>query len=443
MFSTTDTIVAIATPSGRGAIGVVRLSGPLSREIGAKLLDLPHPLHARHATLARLSAQDIRDQVVATLFTAPASYTGDDVLELSAHGSDVVLHAIVSAAISSGARLAAPGEFTLRAYLNGRLDLVQAEAVADLIDAVTPLQAVSAFDQLNGTLTAAVESIERELFDLEAELEASVDFPDEGYHFIDPHAVGSRVAAVIERIDRLLASADRGRLIREGARVVLAGVPNAGKSSLFNALIGTRRSIVSGRPGTTRDMVAETVDLSGVRVTLVDTAGIAGSADEVEREGIELARRAIADAAVVVMVSDSSRPRLEPEGDMPPPDRRIDVGTKADLGRQWSDERCVFVSALTGEGVDVLASRIRAMLVGEENMKDTPAVSNVRHATLLRNARDVLVELTEAILAGRAPSEEFVLIDLQTARRCLEEVTGRRTDDDLLAHIFSRFCIGK
>lgn len=443
MFSTTDTIVAVATPPGRGAIGVVRISGPLSRAIAARLLQLRRPLRVRYATRTHLQSATVQDDVVATLFAAPASYTGDDVLELSAHGSDVVLQGIVTAAVEAGARLAAPGEFTLRAFLNGKVDLIQAEAVADLIEAVTPLQAIAAFDQLNGTLTGAIASIERQLFELEAELEASVDFPDEGYHFIDPHAVGVRVGGMIDQIDRMLAGAGRGRLIREGARVVLTGVPNAGKSSLFNALVGARRAIVSEQPGTTRDMVVETVDLAGLRITLVDTAGLGESADDIEREGIGLARAAIADAALVVAVSDSSRSRVLPDLNPLQPFRRIDVGSKADLVRQWSDPDCLFVSAVTGEGLDALTARIRHMLLGEENMKDTPAISNVRHIGLLQTARDGLTELKAEILAGTAPSEEFVLIDLQAARRCLEEVTGRRSDDDLLAHIFSRFCIGK
>ena len=443
MFSTTDTIVAIATPAGRGAIGVVRISGPLSRPIAARLLQLRRPLRVRYATRARISSGNVQDDVVATLFAAPFSYTGDDVLELSAHGSDVVLHGILTAAVEAGARLAAPGEFTLRAFLNGKVDLIQAEAVADLIDAVTPLQAVAAFDQLNGTLTGAIAAVERQLFELEAELEASVDFPDEGYHFIDPLTLGARVGAVIDQIDRMLAGAGRGRLIREGARVVLTGAPNAGKSSLFNALVGARRAIVSEKPGTTRDMVAESVDLLGLRITLVDTAGLGEASDEIEREGIGLARGAVADASLVVVVSDSSRSRILPELEPSQVYRRIDVGSKADLVRQWSDPDCLFVSTVTGEGLDALAARIRDVLVGEEIMNDTPALSNVRHIRLLQSARDGLAGLKAAILAGSVPSEEFVLIDLQAARRSLEEVTGRRTDGDLLAHIFSRFCIGK
>lgn len=442
MFSTTDTIVAIATPPGRGAVGLVRLSGPLSLGIGARLLRLSRPLRPRYATRAQVAARGVRDEVIATYFPAPASYTGDDVLELSAHGSDVVLQSILAAAMDEGARLAAPGEFTLRAYLNGKLDLVQSEAVADLIDAATPLQAASAFDQLNGTLTTSLAAIDQDLFALEAELEASVDFPDEGYHFIDRDVVSSRVSSVIDRIDRVLAGAARGRLIREGARVVFTGVPNAGKSSLFNALVGARRAIVSQTPGTTRDLLVETVDLGDLRVTLVDTAGLADSADEIERAGIALAREALADATVVVVVSDSSRERVSIDvGDETR--SSIEVGSKADLPRCWEDPNCVLVSTVSGEGLDVLAARIRSTILGEEDMKDVPAISNLRHIALLESVRDVLAGLNVSILDGVASSEEFVLMDLRAARLRLEELTGRRGDDDLLAHIFSRFCIGK
>ena len=214
MFSPSDTIVAIATPAGRGGLGVIRVSGPDASRIACELIGRTRPLKARHATFARFAESD---QVVVTSFPAPHSYTGEDVAEISAHGSPVVLSAIVRRAMASGARLAEPGEFTLRAFLNGKLDLIQAEAVADLIDAVTPLQARAAFDQLEGTLTAAIGAIEKALFDVVARLEASLDFPDEGYHFVAPREARDSLAGVIADIDSLLAQAERGRLIREGA----------------------------------------------------------------------------------------------------------------------------------------------------------------------------------------------------------------------------------
>src|SRR5438105_6481614 len=262
MFSTTDTIVAIATPPGRGGIGVVRLSGPDAHAIASRLIDAGRPSKPRHATFSRVRAVmdgtttttpigrasaapgEAIDQVVVTFFPAPHSYTGDDVVELSAHGSPVVLRAIVEAAVAGGARLAEPGEFTLRAFLNGRMDLLQAEAVADLIDAATPLQARAAFDQLEGTLTRTIAALDAALFDLIARLEASVDFPDEGYHFVEPGAVGAALDGVLAKTAALLQDARRGRMIREGLLVAIVGEPNVGKSSLFNALIGSARAIV-------------------------------------------------------------------------------------------------------------------------------------------------------------------------------------------------------
>ena len=328
MFSTVDTIVAIATPPGRGGIGVVRLSGAEAHSVALKVTTRRRPFEPRRATLTFVRAagghDELRsarqqgpvrpendgtdgkrlvendrvrrslstvDQVIVTYFPAPASYTGDDVIEISAHGSPVVLKAIVGAAMDAGARVAEPGEFTLRAYVNGRLDLMQAEAVADLIEAVTPLQARTAFDQLQGTLTRAIGEIEAALFDLIARLEASVDFPEEGYHFIDPSALAATIDDILSRIGSLLAGARRGRLVREGLQVVIVGLPNVGKSSLFNALVGASRAIVTDSPGTTRDLVSETVDIEGLRVTLVDTAGLRDFAGvgPVEQEGIDRA----------------------------------------------------------------------------------------------------------------------------------------------------------
>ena len=248
------------------------------------------------------------DEVVATYFPAPHSYTAEDVVEISAHGSVALLRDIVRAAIGAGARLAEPGEFTLRAFLNGRLDLVQAEAVADLVDAVTPLQARVAFDQLEGTLTRAIGALDRELFDLVARLEASVDFPDEGYHFVGPGEAGAALGGVRDGIDQLLATSASGRVIREGRHIAILGKPNVGKSSLFNQLVGTDRAIVAAGPGTTRDMLRETIDLDGIRLGLVDTAGIRASDDEVEREGVMRARGAAGVADLVVLVLDRSRP---------------------------------------------------------------------------------------------------------------------------------------
>jgi tRNA modification GTPase len=471
MFSTSDTIVAIATPPGRGAMGVVRVSGPAARRVAGAILTARRPLAPRHATLTRVRGscedvtsngesgspnQAVSDQVIATYFEHPASYTGEDIVEISAHGSPVVLHQILKAAMRAGARLAEPGEFTLRAFLHGRLDLVQAEAVADLIEAVTPLQARVAFDQLEGTLTEEIAGIDASLFEMAARFEASIDFPGEGYHFVEPDATAAELSTIEARVERLLADAPRGRLIREGGHLVIAGRSNVGKSSLFNALVGTGRAIVTAVPGTTRDFVTELTELRGIRISLVDTAGERGAfdpIDEVEREGIERARRARSIAQLVLVVLDRSRERsdvderlLAETADM----RRVIVVNKIDLPEAWCpdalgvSESPVLVSLRGGEGIEGLKTAIVDALGGGEVPRDTASVTNIRHIELLERAREALHRAGQAITnaEGRL-SEEFVLADLQDARHAFEEITGKRTADDVLAHIFGRFCIGK
>jgi len=431
MFSTSDTIVAIATPPGRGAIGVVRLSGPDAGSIGRRLITHRGELEPRHATFTRTQAVD---QVVATYFPAPHSYTGEDILELSAHGSPVVLRTIVEKATSCGARLAEPGEFTFRAFLNGRIDLMQAEAVADLIDAVTPLQARAAFDQLEGTLTRAISDVDSLLFDLIARLEASVDFPDEGYHFVQPNAIAERVDGLVAIVGALLSDARRGRLVREGLQVAIVGRPNVGKSSLFNALAGAPRAIVTEVPGTTRDLVTEVIDLNGLRVTMIDTAGLCDTDDIVEAEGVARSKGAQGVADLVLMVVDE-------EDDVEAVDRNhLIVQNKCDLGRPV---RGIRISAKTGAGLDDLRNAMMEAL-DIDLQRDRPEITNIRHIGLLERAHAALIRAREAALAdGGSMPEEFVLADLQEARAALEEVTGRRAPDDVLAHIFSRFCVGK
>jgi tRNA modification GTPase len=446
VFSIHDTIVAVATPPGRGGIGVVRISGAEARAVAARLIGSRRGLKARHATLVTISVAGITDHVVATAFRAPRSYTGEDVVELSAHGSPVVLRAIVAAAIEAGARLAEPGEFTLRAFLNGRLDLPQAEAVADLVDAVTPLQARVAFDQLSGTLTRAIRGIDEGLFDLTAKLEASIDFPDEGYHFLDPAEVAGALDALRARALALLTDARRGRLVREGCQVAIVGEPNVGKSSLFNALVGASRAIVADTPGTTRDLVTETVDLDGLRVTLVDTAGRRDAADLIEAEGVSRAAQAEAVADLVLVVVDTAADLAFAGRDA----RRLLVLNKIDRLKVGSTERdaaeaagASAVSCTTGEGLDALRRRM-SEAVGARDAVEPPPITNVRHIALVERAAASLERARDAAArSGGALSEEFVLADLQDARAALEEISGKRTPDDLLSHIFSKFCIGK
>ncbi len=484
MFSSADTIVAIATPAGRGGLGVVRLSGPDAPRIAGELMGRAAPLKPRQATFARfdISRQESRsrqespsrqdsapDLVVVTFFPRPASYTGEDVVEISAHGSPVVLAALLRAAVDQGARLAEPGEFTLRAFLHGKLDLIQAEAVADLIDAVTPLQARTAFDQLEGTLTLTIGAIEAELFDVMARLEASLDFPDEGYHFVQPREASGSLARLLARIDALLAQAARGRLVREGAQVAIVGAPNVGKSSLFNALLNANRAIVTAVPGTTRDLVTERTDMGGLMLALVDTAGVRESSDVVEQEGVARARAAAGVAELVLVMLDRSRPLDEDDRAVlrdTERSRRLVVVNKSDLpsrlvlpsdiklpsrlalpssiplpSEHFAPPDTIEISVRTGEGLDTLRTAITAALAEGESLRDRPVVSNVRHTMLLERARTA-IERARTALDGEVP-EEFPLVDLQEAAAALQEITGRRTTEDLLRNIFEKFCIGK
>jgi tRNA modification GTPase len=444
-----DTIVAIATPPGRSAIGVVRVSGPAAVDVARAILQ-GAVLGPRRATCCRVKVQgvgsDACDEAVAVWFPAPRSYTGEDVVEISAHGNPLLLNGIVQAAMAAGARLARRGEFTLRAVMNGKRELVQAEAVADLIEASTPAQARLAFDQLHGTLSARLAAIDADVFDLIAKLEASLDFPDEGYHFLAGDEAAATLDSLLERIDTLLADAMRGRLVREGATVAIVGRPNVGKSSLFNALVGGDRAIVTDVPGTTRDLLTERVEISGLCVTLVDTAGMRDSIEPVEQEGVRRGARARETADLVVVVLDATRGLTSEDETLlrdTAEDRRVVVWNKSDLLEHAAPAGvagCV-VSAKEGTGLDAVRDGIGRVLLDRIPDRDSPALANVRHIGQLEGVRAAL-QRARQLTAGRAP-EEFVLRDLHTARARFDELFGARTSADVLARIFDRFCIGK
>ncbi|MFP5378976.1 MAG: tRNA uridine-5-carboxymethylaminomethyl(34) synthesis GTPase MnmE, partial [Vicinamibacteria bacterium] len=399
-----DTILALSTPPGRGAIAVVRLSGPDAPRLAGALTRRASPFPERRATLARLSADPsaaipLTDRVVVTRYAAPRSYTGEDVIEIACHGAAPVVESILVTLARFGARLAEPGEFTLRAFLNGRMDLAQAEAVADLVNATTPRQAASAIAQLDGSVSEAIAAIDRDLFDLAARLEASLDFPEEGYHFADPADVVRELQGIATRIDGLLA--EGARVLREGAQVAIAGRPNVGKSSLFNALVGASRAIVSAHPGTTRDVVSEQVEIAGVPVRLLDTAGVREAADDVEREGVTRARAVHAAADLALLVLDGSVP-LTPEdhallalGDAPAGGDRVVVVNKADLPPAWDPSTTaallgapvLSMSAATGSGLETLKRWLSERLGGDAAAGTPVLVTNVRHLTLLERAR--------------------------------------------------------
>jgi len=527
MFSPDDTIVALATPPGRGGLAVVRLSGTRAREIASSLIANDVRLETRRATLVRVvawggvsageasagsgtrgfappagvslgegalsggargggpagdvSQEDVApgdissgegsrqrggrhgrvgraiDEAIVTLFAAPASYTGEDVVEFSLHGSPVVAGEVIAEAMAAGARLARAGEFTLRAFLNGRLDLTRAEAVHDLVESTTPVQARMAFDQLQGSLAERIGEIEQSLFDLTARLEASGDFPEEGYHFISPDETTAAIRTAQSRIDLLLRDAGRGTLLREGATVAIVGRPNVGKSTLFNRLAGVDRAIVTEVPGTTRDLLIEAVSLGGARITLVDTAGVRATTNPIEREGVARAAKAGAVATLALVVLDVSAPITEDdERVLEATSRRprVIVGTKSDLPHAWelAELACgsgsvapevVAVSATTGGGIDVLIRSINRN-IGIGDTPEPALVSNIRHVELLGRSAEALAraEMLVADGSGQIP-EELLLADLALAREALEEVTGKRNSDELLEAIFSKFCIGK
>jgi tRNA modification GTPase len=433
-----DTIAAIATAAGRGGIGIVRVSGPGVARIAAVVAGgLPE---ARKASLRDfVDAQGERiDQGLLIHFAAPNSYTGEAVLELHGHGGPVVLRTLLSAVLDAGARLAEPGEFTRRAYLNDRLDLAQAEAVADLIDASSLQAARSAMRSLSGEFSAAIEALAAELTALRALTEAMLDFPEEEVDQIHQGDALARLEGLRASLDRVLVRSRQGSLLREGLHVVLAGLPNVGKSSLLNRLAGEDRAIVTAVPGTTRDALRESLDLEGVPVVVVDTAGLRESADEVEREGMARTRRELVRADLVLMVVDLERrvPR-----DVPPEARAmLTVVNKIDLdpavvpGGSGAEIR---VSAKTGAGFDALRAAI-LQAAGWQPPAESTFLARERHLRALELARLHLAAARERVAQWELFAEE-----LRAAQQALGAITGGLSADDLLGEIFSRFCIGK
>jgi len=473
-----DTIVAVATPPGRGGIGVVRIAGAQARDIARPMLRLRHEMEAGRVLFAELvdrsgEAAELRssgqpgaavptcdvsqriDEVVVTYFAKPHSYTTDDIVEISAHGSPVVLRHIVEMCVAAGARLAEPGEFTMRAFLNGRIDLTQAEAVRDLIDSQTLYQAKIAAQQLEGALSRRLQPVKQKLVELIAVLEAGIDFAEDDVSVLPDAAIVERIAAVREPLEQLAASFAYGKIVQEGLTLAIVGRPNVGKSSLFNRLVERERAIVTATPGTTRDLVSETVAIGGIPIRLVDTAGIRQALDEAEAIGIRKSMEALADADLVLIVLDASQPvTVEDEELLRHIEGRpsIVVRNKCDLENsgQWSvvsgqsatEPARVRVSALTGEGIAELRREILRHIGGETGAQaEAGFLTNVRHQGLVKDSLAALEAATGAV-AAKVP-HEMLLLDLYNALRPLDAVTGATTTDDILNLIFSTFCIGK
>jgi tRNA modification GTPase len=434
---TRDTIAAIATPAGRGGIGVVRISGPRTPEIARSILGLlPEPRHATHAIFRDARGEAV-DEGVALYFPEPNSYTGEPVLELQGHGGPVVMHALLAACLDAGARLAEPGEFTRRAFLEGKLDLAQAEAVADLIDAASREAARSALRSLSGEFSAALGALQSQLTELRALTEAMLDFPEEEVDALHRDDAGARLGAVRSALDDVMAKSRQGSLLRSGIHVVLAGRPNVGKSSLLNRLAGDERAIVTPVAGTTRDALREPVQIEGVPLVLVDTAGLRVSTDLVERIGIERTRRELERADAVIAIFEAPRGKDELDN-LPAGVPIIEVYNKVDLAPGFAAPvGALAVSAKTGEGIERLR---RAILeaAGWSSSGEPVFLARERHLRALERARGHL-----DAAAGESRRWEFFAEELRLAHAALGSITGEFTADDLLGEIFARFCIGK
>ena len=438
-----ETIAAISTPFGEGAIAVLRLSGPAAVEIAGMVFRgkqavaglAPRTQHLG----AVLDGERKLDDVLLTVFRAPHSYTGEDVIEIACHGGVLVTRRILEALLQHGARSAEPGEFTQRAYLNHKMDLTQAEAVMDLISAQTDLAMRAASEQLEGRLGERIRALREALIELLAHVEAYIDFPDEDIDPATGEALLAKLDAARGEIDALLATADRGKVLREGVRTVIYGAPNVGKSSLLNLLLGHERAIVSARPGTTRDVIEETINLRGLPIRLSDTAGVRESDDEIEREGMKRTRQELARADLALHVFDASQPpaALAEES-------ALAVLNKTDLGEHpgWRGIEAVRISCLKGEGIEALAEAIVARVAGgAAAQRDWSLAINARHADCLRRARGLASAARDVLTDGLSP--EFVAEELRGALDAVGEVVGKADSEEILGKIFSTFCIGK
>jgi tRNA modification GTPase len=485
-----DTIVAVATPPGRGGLGLVRLSGSQAVEITTSLIRFPKlPLETQRATLGEFcDPQDggVLDQVVVTCFRSPHSYTAEDVVEISCHGAPVILRYLAECCLSRGARAAEPGEFTMRGFLNGRIDLTQAEAVRDLIESRTLYQARVAAQQLEGAVSARLKPHKQVLLELIARLEAGIDFAEDDVAVMEWQEILTRINRLRADLDGLVQGYAYGRLVREGLSLAVVGRPNVGKSSLFNRLLSEERAIVTSTPGTTRDLVAETANIGGIPLRFVDTAGIRRTEDEVERIGVEKAFQAIADSDLRLLVIDASEDWTEEDSnllskvgplgallvacnkaDLPPrishadldrflrPDGNPNVSPEVAGGGpgppggdqspplpEVTSAPVVWTSALTGEGIPKLKEKILEIAAPARDLgMDGEFITNLRHQQLLKDSLQALARARQA--AEQNLPHEMLLLDLYEALRPLDQITGATYVDDVLDIIFSTFCVGK
>lgn len=443
-----DTIAAISTPAGEGAIALVRISGVNAIDVAEKIFrgkENPSRFgsHVQHFGEIVDGKGRLIDQVMFSIHRAPASYTGEDLLEISCHGGTLVTAKVLEACLRGGARAARPGEFTERAFLNGKMDLTQAEAVIDLIRARTDLALRSATEQLEGRLGEKIRKIRDELVSLLAHIDASIDFPEEGISPDEGEKLCARLGSVREEIAALLATADQGRILREGVRVVIYGATNAGKSSLLNRLLGYDRVIVSETHGTTRDTIEETANLDGLPIRLIDTAGLRGSASELEQEGIVRTERSLQLADLRLHIADRNAPKPSHFDERAGNSNEIVVLNKSDLPEDsdWNNFTALRVSCMTGEGLPELQKEILARITKQNLRPESTVAINARHRDCLRRALESCDRAGAAL--GQRLSPEYVAVDLNEALRAVGEVIGVVDVEQILDSVFGQFCVGK
>ena len=443
-----DTIAAISTPAGEGAIALVRIAGGGAVDIADRIFrgkEKPSQFasHVQHFGEVVDQTDRVVDEVMMSIHRAPASYTGEDVVEISCHGGMLVTARVLECCLHAGARAARPGEFTERAFLNGKMDLTQAEAVIDLIRAKTDLALRSATEQLEGKLGQKIKQIREQLISLLAHINASIDFPEEDIAPDEGEKLRARLGSIREQMSILLATADQGRILREGVRVVIYGLTNAGKSSLLNRFLGYDRVIVSETHGTTRDTIEEVVNLRGVPVRLLDTAGLRAVADDVERDGIARTRKSLQSADLRLHIADRNAPR-PPDFDLQAANgAEILVLNKSDLPEHadWKNQQGLRISCLSGEGLPDLEQEIIGRLSKENLRPENMIAINLRHRDCLRRALEACDRAAKTMQDGLAP--EYVAVDLEEAQRAVGEVIGAVDVEEILDSVFSQFCIGK
>lgn len=448
---TEDTITAIATPSGAGAISVIRVSGPISIDAADRIFKGKTRLseansHTIHYGGIFGEEGNLIDDVLISLFRNPHSYTGEDSVEISTHGNPLISKLIIEQLLKNGVRLAEPGEFTKRAYLNNRIDLAQAEAVTDIISSRTNASLRGARNQLDGLLSKKVDEIRSSLINASSFVELELDFAEEDVEFINLDDLSSRIKKVKSEIEILLKSYSFGKVIKDGVNIALVGKPNVGKSSLLNYILKESRAIVSNIPGTTRDVIREDVSIDGILFRLYDTAGIRISQDSIEKEGVLRSRQAVMDADIVLLISDveeeNSRDLLQEISSMTDPEKILTILNKIDLGDDVSESYSAKVSAMTGRGIDDLFRIMKEKALGSSSYSEKNAVvSNTRHYNCLMRAKESLEKAEESI--SNKMSGEFIAVDIRKAADDLGEIIGIVTSDDILNNIFTKFCIGK